>query len=207
MHNSRHRDLGKKTRAALSLVKQKGLVSPRDLAPRGIPTSYLSRLANRGLIKHVGRGLYAWPGLDLGEHQSLIEAARLVPKGVICLLSALQFHGLTTQSPHEIWMALPPATWQPRPTNLKLRILRFSGQAFTHGVHKRPKRGVTLRVYSPAKTVVDCFKFRNKVGLDVAIEALRDGFRKRLFTMDELWEAAKIVRMQNVMQPYLEAIV
>ncbi len=131
MHIPKHRALGQKTKAALSVVKQKGLVSPRDLARLGIPSSYLGRLCRRGLVEHVGRGLYAWPGLDLGEHHSLIEAARLVPKGVVCLLSALQFHGLTTQSPHEIWMALPPGTWQPRPTNLKLRILRFSGQAFT----------------------------------------------------------------------------
>lgn len=207
MHNPRHRDLGQKTRAALSLVKQKGLISPRDLAPLGIPTNYLARLSNRGLVKHVGRGLYAWPGLDLGEHQSLIEAARFVPKGVICLLSALQFHGLTTQTPHEVWIALPSAAWRPRPATLKLRIFRLSGRALTYGIQKYTKGGVTLRVYSPAKTVADCFKFRNKVGLDVAMEALRDGLRKRLFTMDELWEAARIVRMQNVMQPYLEAIV
>jgi len=207
MHNPRHRDLGQKTRAALSLAKQKGLISPRDLAPLGIPTNYLTRLSNRGLVKHVGRGLYAWPGLDLGEHQSLIEAARLVPKGVICLLSALQFHGLTTQIPHEVWIALPSAAWRPRPATLKLRIFRLSGRALTYGIQKHTKGGVTLRVYSPAKTVADCFKFRNKVGLDVAMEALRDGLRKRLFTMDELWEAATIVRMQNVMQPYLEAIV
>jgi predicted transcriptional regulator of viral defense system len=207
MHSQRTRGLGEKTKAALALVKRKGLVSPRDLAAEGLPPSYLTRLSVRGLIEHVGRGLYAWPGLDLGENQSLAEVARLAPKGVICLLSALQFHRLTTQTPHDIWLALPPATWRPRSVGLKLRVFRFSGKALTYGIETHPVGGSTLRVYGPAKTVVDCFKFRNKVGLDVALEALRDGLHKRLFTTAELWEAARIVRMQNVMRPYLEAIV
>ena len=133
------------------------------------------------------------PGSISGTRETLIEAAHLVPKGVLCLLSALRFYGLTTQSPYEIWMAIPPGTWRPQPTHLKLRVFRFSGRALTHGVQEHPEHGVKLRVDSPAKTVVDCFKFRNKVGLDVALEALRDGLRKRLFAMDELWEAARIV--------------
>ena len=207
MHSQKRRGLGEKTKAALALVKRKGFANPRDLAAEGLPPSYLTRLSARGLIEHVGRGLYAWPGLDLGENQSLIEAARLAPKAVICLLSALQFHRLTTQTPHEIWLALPPATWRPRSENLELRIFRFSGKALTYGIQTHTVGGSTLRVYAPAKTVVDCFKFRNKVGLDVALEALREGMHKRLFTSADLWEAARIVRMQNVMRPYLEAIV
>ena len=207
MHSQKKRGLGEKTKAALALVKRKGLASPRDLAAEGIPPSYLTRLSARGFIDHVGRGLYAWPGLDLGESRSLAEVARLAPKGVICLLSALQFHRLTTQTPHEVWLALPPATWRPRSVGLKLRVFRFSGKALTYGIETHTVGRSTLRVYGPAKTVADCFKFRNKVGLDVAMEALRDGLHKRLFTTAELWEAARIVRMQNVMRPYLEAIV
>jgi predicted transcriptional regulator of viral defense system len=207
MHSPRHRPLGQKTEAALSAVKRQGLVTPGELARLGIPSSYLSRLARRGLVRHVGRGLYAWPDLDLGEHQSLFEAARLVPGGVICLLSALQYHTLTTQVPHEVWLALPPGAWRPSPAHLKLRVSRFSGRAFSYGVQVRRELGMPLRVYSPAKTVADCFKFRNKVGLDVAIEALREGMHRRLFATDELWEAAGVLRMRGVLRPYLEAVV
>lgn len=206
MHKPGHRPLGQKTEAALSMIKRKGLVTPADLARLDIPRGYLARLSHRGLVRQVGRGLYAWPDLDLGEHQSLLEAARLVPAGVICLLSALQFHGLTTQVPHEVWLALPPGAWRPSPAHLKLRVSRFSGRAFSYGIRVRRERGIPLRVYSPAKTVVDCFKFRNKVGLDVAIEALREGLRGRLFAVDELWEAAGVVRMREILRPYLEAV-
>ncbi|MFO0893025.1 MAG: type IV toxin-antitoxin system AbiEi family antitoxin domain-containing protein [Isosphaeraceae bacterium] len=206
MHKPGHRPLGQKTEAALSMIRRKGLATPADLARLGIPRGYLARLTHRGLVRQVGRGLYAWPGLDLGEHQSLLEAARLVPAGVICLLSALQFHGLTTQVPHEVWLALPPGAWRPSPAHLKLRVSRFSGRAFSYGIRVRRERGIPLRVYSPAKTVADCFKFRNKVGLDVAIEALREGLRGRLFAVDELWEAAGVVRMRAVLRPYLEAV-
>jgi predicted transcriptional regulator of viral defense system len=207
MHTPKHRPLGPKTEAAFSDVKRKGLVVPGDLVRLGIPPSYLARLSRRVLVRQVGRGLYARPDLGLGQHQSLLEGARPVPRGVICLLSDLQFHGLTTQVPHEICMALPPGIWRPGPEHLKIRVSRFSGGAFTYGIQVRRERDIPLRIYNPAKTVVDCFRFRNKVGLDVAIEALREGTRRRLFTIDELWEAAKVVRMQKVMQPYLEDIV
>jgi len=196
-----------KTQAALDLVRERGIVRPRDLAVHKIPPDYLDRLHRRGQIERVARGLYAWPDADLGENQTLAEAARQVPRGIICLLSALRFHGLTTQSPHEVWMALPPKAWLPRIEHPKLRIFRFSGNSLTKGVEEHAMKGAALRVYSPAKTVADCFKYRNKVGLDVALEALRDCWKQRRSTMDALWEAARICRMTNVMRPYLESLI
>ncbi len=195
-----------KMKAALQLVKKQGTVRPRDLAERDIPPDYLDRLYRRGLVERVARGVYAWPEAEVTEHHTLAEAARLVPRGVVCLLSALRFHGLTTQSPHELWLALPPKAWSPRVKYPKLRVMRFSGPALSEMVEEHPVEGVQIRVYTPAKTVADCFKFRNKVGSDVALEALRDCWRSRKATMDELWTAARICRMTNVMRPYLESI-
>jgi predicted transcriptional regulator of viral defense system len=183
------------------------MVRPRDLSARNIPPDYLDRLYRRGLIDRVARGLYAWPDADLGENQTLAEAARQVPRGVVCLLSALRFHGLTTQSPPEVWIALPPKAWLPRVGHPKLRVFRFSGRALTAGVEEHNVAGTVVRVYSPAKTVADCFKYRHKVGLDVALEALRDCWRQRRCPMDALWEAARVCRMANVMRPYLESLI
>jgi predicted transcriptional regulator of viral defense system len=195
-----------KTEDALQLARQMGTIRPRDLAERGIPRDYLDRLRRRGQIERIGRGLYAWPDADIGEHRSLVEAARQVPRGVICLLSALRFHELTTQSPHEVWIALPPRAWKPRVEYPPLRLVRFSGAAFSEGVERHPIAGVDLPVYGIAKTVADCFKYRNKIGLDVALEALRDCWRRKRCTMDQLWQAAGVCRMTNVMRPYLEAL-
>jgi len=196
-----------KTSAVLELLREKGMARPRDLAAWGIPPSYLDRLYRRGLLDRVSRGLYAWPDAEVGEHHTLAEAARQVPRGVVCLLSALRFHGLTTQSPHEIWLALPPKSWTPRVAHPKLRLLRFSGRSLTEMVQTHPVEGVAVHVYGVAKTVADCFKFRHKVGTDVALEALRDCWAGRRATMDELWEAAGVCRMTNVMRPYLESLV
>jgi predicted transcriptional regulator of viral defense system len=193
--------------AALQLVKQQGMVRPRDLAERDIPPDYLDRLYRRDLIDRVARGVYAWPEAEVTEHHSLAEAARQVRRGIVCLLSALRFHGLTTQSPHEVWLALPPKAWSPRVQYPRLRVMRFSGPALNEMVEDHQIEGVHVKVYSAAKTVADCFKFRNKVGLDVALEALRDCWRARRATMDEIWAAARICRMTNVMRPYLESLV
>lgn len=199
-------DQTSKMDAALQLVKEQGTVRPRDLVERDIPPDYLDRLYRRGLIERVARGIYAWPDADVSEHHTLAEAARQVPRGVVCLLSALRFHGLTTQSPHEVWLALPPKAWSPRVKYPKLRVMRFSGPALSEMVEEHRVEGVPVKVYAAAKTVADCFKFRNKVGTDVALEALRDCLRSRKATMDEIWAAARICRMTNVMRPYLESI-
>jgi predicted transcriptional regulator of viral defense system len=196
-----------KMEAALRLIRDRGSARPRDLVEHDIPADYLDRLFRRGLVDRVGRGVYAWPDAEVTEHHSLAEAARRVPAGVVCLLTALRYHGLTTQSPAEVWLALPPKAWAPKIDYPKLRLVRFSGAALTRMVEEHTLEGTTVKVYSPAKTVADCFKYRNKVGVDVAIEALRDCFRGRRATMDELWAAAKVCRMSNVMRPYLESLV
>ncbi len=195
-----------KLELATRLVRKRGTLRPRDLVAHDIPGDYLDRLHRRGVIERVGRGLYSWPDADVSENHTLAEVASIVPAGVVCLLSALQFHGLTTQVPHEVWLALPNKAWAPKVKSPSLRILRYSGAALTEMVETHTVEKVAVRVYSPAKTVADCFKFRNKVGLDVALEALRDCWRQRKATMNQLTAAAKVCRMQNVMRPYLESL-
>lgn len=190
----------------LKLVRDAGVLRPRDLDEHGIPREYLIRLHRRGVLDRPGRGLYVLAGADLGEHQSLAEASKRVPRGVVCLLSALQFHEMTTQAPHEVWLAIDVKARRPRVDDLPLRIVRFSGAALTFGVEEHRIHAVPIRVYTVAKTVADCFKYRNKIGLDVALEALRDAWRNRRATMDDLLEAAKVCRVANVMRPYLEAM-
>jgi len=144
------------------------------------------------------------PEAELTEHHSLAEACKLVPHGVICLLSALRFHGMTTQAPHEVWMAIDRKARKPQTDSLALRIVRFPIQALRLGIERHEIEGVDVVLTSPARTVVDCFRYRNKVGLDVAVEALRDYRRMKAGTIDELWEAAGLRRVRTVMRPYLE---
>jgi predicted transcriptional regulator of viral defense system len=189
----------------LRLVRRAGILRPRDLDAHGIARTYLHRLEQRGLLERAGRGLYRLPSADVTEHHGLAAACKLVPRGVICLLSALQFHGLTTQAPFEVWMAIDVRARRPSGKTPPLRIVRFSGKALTEGVETHKVEGVPVRVYGPAKTVADCFKYRNKIGLDVALEALRDYRRQHPGGMDELWRFACTCRVSNVMRPYLEA--
>jgi predicted transcriptional regulator of viral defense system len=190
----------------IEVVKEKGVLRPRDLDSYGIPREYLSRLCERGLLQRVGRGLYVLADAKVTEYQTLAEASKRVPQGVLCLLSALQFHGLTTQAPFEVWMALEQRAWQPQVDRPRMRFVRFSGPAFESGVEEHRIEGVLVKVYCPTKTVADCFKYRNKIGLDVAMEALRDCRSQRKCTNDELWQYAKVCRVAKVMKPYLEAI-
>jgi predicted transcriptional regulator of viral defense system len=191
----------------LQLARELGVLRPRDLAQHGIAREYLSRLTQAGLLERTGRGLYVLPDAELTDHHSLAEAAKRVPAGIVCLLSALRFHDLTTQAPFEVWLALPPAARRPRPGSPPLRIVRFSGSALTEGIEEHVIEGVRVRVYNPAKTVADCFKYRNKIGLDVALEALRETWRERRATMDELWRYAEVCRVATVMRPYLESLI
>ena len=191
----------------IRMVKKRGALRPRDLAALDVPADYLDRLHRRGLVERVARGVYASPDAEVTEHHSLAEVARSVPAGVFCLISALQFHGLTTQIAHEVWVALPSKAWVPKVKSPKLRVMRFSGPSLEEMVEEHELEKVCVRIYSPAKTVADCFKFRNAVGLAVAIEALRDCWRKKKATMGELWAAAGVCRMANVMRPYLESLV
>jgi len=190
----------------LRLLRRKGIVRASDLERYGIPRVYLTRLCQKGLVERVGRGLYRLARAETSEHITLAEAAKLVPNGVVCLLSALSFHGLTTLIPHEVWMAIDVKARRPKVAGVPLRIVRFSGKALTAGVEIHRIDGVPVKITCPAKAVADCFKYRNKIGLDVALEALRECRRQRKCSLEDLWHYAKICRVANVMKPYLEAI-
>jgi predicted transcriptional regulator of viral defense system len=190
----------------VDLARHRVLLRPRDLSAKRIPRQYLVRACKKGLIERVGRGLYRAPGTTVTENQSLAEVCKKVPGGTICLLSALRFHDLTTQNPFEVWLAIGQNARTPRIDTVALRVVRFSGAALTEGVLNSKVVGVPIRVYGVAKTVADCFKFRNKIGIDVAIEALRDCLRQRKASVDELMRYARICRVERTMSPYLEAM-
>ncbi len=189
----------------LRMLKKTRVLRPQDVEAVGISRTYLNKLHAQGILDRPSRGLYILQDDEPSEQRSLVEACGRVPRGIVCLLSALQFHGLTTQAPFEVWIAIDEKARLPWVDYPPLRIVRFSGAALTSSVQQHVVEGVTIRVYSPAKTVADCFKYRNKIGIDVAIEALRDCLKQRKATFDELWQAAKVCRMTNVMRPYLEA--
>ncbi len=190
----------------LRLASRRGLLRARDLARDRIPRATLSRLVERGQLTQVSRGLYALPEqARSGQHQ-LAEVAARSPLGVFCLLTALRFHQITTQSPHEVWLAIPNKAHAPKLDYPPLRIVRFSGPSLTEGIESHTVDGTPIRVYSVAKTVADCFKYRNKIGLDVALEALRECRREKRASNDELWHYARLCRVANVMRPYLESI-
>ena len=191
----------------LRLARRARGVTPRELAEHGIHRQILTRLVAEGLIERVVRGVYRLPEQPVTENHGLALAAAAVPQGVICLLSALQYHGIGTQLPSEVWMALARRAWRPRLAYPPLRIVRFTGKALSAGVETHRIEGRPVKVYGPAKTVADCFKYRYKLGIDVALEALREGWRARRFTMDELDHYAAICRVQRVMRPYLESLV
>ncbi len=189
-----------------SLAKGSGVVRVAEAAAAGIPREYLPRLAARGLLLRVGRGLYAVPGTERSAQHALAEAAKAAPQSVVCLLSALRFHGLTTQNPSEIWLAVPNKARRPRRIAWATEVVYMSGAAFKAGIETHQIDRVPVRIYSAAKTVADCFKFRGRIGLDVAVEALRDYLRRHRGGANELWKYAKICRVTRVMQPYLEAL-
>ena len=190
----------------LDLAAERGLIRPRDLTERGLPTVALTRLVRQGRLQRVGRGLYALPDRPVSEHNALTEVARKHPQAIVCLLSALRFHDLTTQSPFEVWLAIPNKARAPKMDYPPLRIVRFSGAALTRGVEDHVIDGVPVRVTSVARTVADCFKFRNKIGLDVALESLQEAWRAKRASMDELWRYATLCRVANVMRPYMESL-
>lgn len=190
----------------LDLAAKRGLIRPRDLTERGLPTVALTRLVRQGRLQREGRGLYAPPDRPVSEHNTLAEVARKHPQAIVCLLSALRFHDLTTQSPFEVWLAIPNKARAPKMDYPPLRIVRFSGAALTRGVEDHVIDGVPVRVTSVARTVADCFKFRSKIGLDVALEALQEAWRSKRVSMDELWRYATVCRVANVMRPYMESL-
>lgn len=190
----------------LALAAHQPLLRARDLTERALPTVALSRLVAAGKLDRVARGVYSLPGRALSEHRSLAEVALRVPRGVVCLMSALRVHGIGTQAPFEVWLAIPPHTPTPRLDQPALRVVRMSGPALSEGVEPVEIDGVRVQVFNPAKTVADCFKFRNKIGLDVAMEALQEAWRAKRVSMDELWRYATLCRVANVMRPYMESL-
>lgn len=200
-------DYGYKTKRILELAHESGVVSSAEVRSQGIHHEYLRQLCKEGKLIRVGRGLYSLPDAEVTVHHGLAQVRKAIPKGVICLLSALRFHEIGTQAPHEVWVAIDRRAARPRAKYPRMRIVRFSGKSLTEGIAEHNVEGVLVRIYKPAKTVADCFKYRNKIGLDVALEALRETIRERRCTTDELWRYAKICRVTEIMRPYMEAIV
>ena len=194
------------TQRILDLARQKGMLRPGDLQDVGAARVVLTRLTANGQLEKVGRGLYRLPGSNASEQETLATIAAKVPQAVFCLLTALQFHGLTTQLPRQVWIAMPRGSHVPRIDYPPVKMVQFTGEAYSEGIEVFERDQVPLRVYSVAKTVADCFKHRNKIGLDVALEALRDTRVQQKTSADALWHFAKICRVANVMRPYLEAI-
>jgi predicted transcriptional regulator of viral defense system len=190
----------------MRLARARTLLRARDVTRQGLPTIALTRLVQAGKLQRVARGLYGLPGAAISEHRSLAEVSARVPKGVVCLLSALRVHEIGTQSPFEVWIAIPQHMVTPRLDQPAIRVVRMSDEALAEGVERLNVDGVEVPVFNAARTIVDCFRFRNKIGLDVALEALRDGWSQRKFTMDDLWRHATRGRVANVMRPYIEAI-
>lgn len=191
----------------LKFLDKHGIVRPSDIGILGISAVYLNKLYREGLLERPSRGIYTVKGARVDQHQTLLEACKRIPKGTVCLLSALQFHGLTTQLPFEVWLAIDVEAHRPQGDLPPVRICRFSKAALEFQIQKHKIGNSVIKVYSPAKTVADCFKYRNKIGLDVAIEALRAVWSKKKASMDDLHKAAKVCRVANVMRPYLESIV
>lgn len=189
-----------------ALARQHGVLRSSDFEAHGVSRVTVQRLCERGILRRLGRGIYGLADAEFTEHHTLAEAARRVPAGVVCLLSALRFHELTTQNPFEVWLAINVKAFKPKVDWPPLRIVRFSGAALTFGVEERDVEGVPVRVTSPAKTVADCFKYRNKIGVDVAVEALGAYRHERRGSVDELLRAAAVDRVAVVLRPYIQAL-
>lgn len=190
----------------MQYVRQNRIVRPRDIESIGIPREYLLRLHRKGKLLRSGRGIYTLPDAAITERHTYAEVAKRMPEAVLCLLSALAFHQITTQNPASIWIALRKGARKPAVTSPSLKVVRLTGPSLVEGVEKHQVEGITVRVYSPAKTVADCFKFRNKIGLDIAIEALKDSIRQKKATVSDIYRYAKICRVSKVIRPYMEAL-
>ncbi len=190
----------------MKYIGEHGMVRPRDIEAIGLPREYLIRLHRQGKLNRSGRGIYTVPDADVTERHSYAEVAKRVPEAVLCLVSAIAFHEITTQSPPSVWIALRKGARKPALASPSLRIVRLSGPSLTEGIENHKIEGVSVRVYSPAKTVADCFNFRNKIGLDIAIEALKDCLRQKKASVNEIYRYAKLCRVSNVIRPFVEAL-
>lgn len=190
----------------IKLAQEKGILRPRDLESSGIARIYLTRLIKKGLLTKLGPGLYSLSNYEPTDKHTMVQVCKRIPEGVICLLSALQFHETTTQQPNKVWIAIDMKSRHPQIFTLPVKVLRFSKSALTDGIEEHYIEGVRVRVYNLAKTIADCFKYRNKIGLEVALEALRECRRGKKCSNDKLWYYAKICRVTNVIRPYMESI-
>jgi len=195
------------TQRTLALAYTKGILRSCDLEAIGIPRVILTRLTASGQLDKIGRGLYRLPTANISEHIDLVTVGTKIPQAVFCLITALRFHELTTQITHEIWIAMPRGSHSPKIDYPPIKMVQYSGDSYGEGIEVHQRDRVQIRVYSVAKTIADCFKHRNKIGLNVALEALQEGCRYNRVNMNELWHFAKICRVANVMRPYMEAIV
>ncbi len=187
----------------IALAMRKGVVKAADLKKIGASRTLLHYLADKGVMRRIARGSYVLADYVPG-HENFLGIATAVPHGVICLLSALQFHEITTQMPPEVWVAVERGKHTPSPDRIRLHIVEFSGPSFHSGIEEHQADAVIIRVYSLAKTVADCFKFRNRIGQDVAREALIDCLQQKKATRDEIWRYSKICRVTKIIRPYLE---
>ncbi len=195
------------TNRVIRYAQEHGFVRPRDLNRLRVPRMTLKRLVDEGRLIRRARGVYTLPDYDPTEHTDLAAVAKHAPGAIICLLSALRFHEITTQNPFEVWIMVERTAWRPRIEHPPVRVVRASGRALAEGIDKHTIEGTQVRITTPAKTVADCFKYRSKVGTDVAIEALRECWQQRKGTMDEIHRYATIDRVANVMRPYMESLV
>lgn len=178
----------------------------KNFVAEGIGPETLARLIREDEVVRPARGLYQLRDVQVDTSHVLAEASVLVPKGVVCLISALQFHDLTLQMPSAVWMAIDRTAWRPKIDYPRIRFVRFTGSALTESVVRERIEGIEVPVTEPARTIVDCFRYRAKVGLDVAMEGLRESLRRRNVTHDELWRYAQKSRIWPVMRPYVEAM-
>ena len=199
-------DTPRLTKARLDAVGVGAFFRPRDVLPLGVSFRQLQRLVAGGTVEKLGGGLYRLSEVEPNKFETIAMVASAAPNAIVCLLTALRVHEIGTQSPHEVWIALDRKSRKPTRVPARVRIVRFSGAMLTYGVVKRSMLGVPVSITSAARTVVDCFRYRNKVGIDVAMEALRDAVRSRITTVDELSRAAEVCRIRTVIGPYLEAL-
>jgi predicted transcriptional regulator of viral defense system len=190
----------------LTLSKKRPILRAAEAARLGLHTQLLTRLVAEGALERVGRGRYRSPKAHISEHHGLALTAAAVPRGVVCLLSALTFHGIGTQNPSEVWMAIDRGARAPKVGWPPLHLVRFSGRALSEGVEDHRIEGESVRVYKLAKTIADCFKYRNKIGMEVVLEALKDAWNHRRVRIGELEAYARVCRVERVMRPYLEAL-
>lgn len=190
----------------LELSDSQGLIRSSELVKLGATRATIARLVAKGELQKVARGVYMKADRIPSDLDNLLEVAIKVPKSVFCLLTALSLHEVTTEMPHEAWIGLEYGGKKPQFDFPPVRVIKFSKPSFEFGIETREISGVSVRLYSVAKTVADCFKYRNKIGLEVAMEALKDGWRKKMFTIDELNASAEVNRVRNVMRPYIEAM-